>query len=365
MLAQTLPMLVFVLFGGVVADRFERRKVMLFSDFGRAFAVLIIAVLSFLNLLELWHLVGLALFFGTVKGFFSPAYQSLVPQLVNTPDDLASANSLTEFTTQVYMLAGPIMGAVCISLGNTTSAFGFDSLTFCLSALCLLLVRLPAVPRKVTALEHEVSKGVKGVFIDLKQGWGYVIKNPVLWITIGIAAALSVPGAGAFLVTLPKLVKDFYHQDVWLLGIIGLAGGAGTILGAVVTNYINRLGNRGLNLYLSMLVASAGILLFVLPLPSELQAVAACLGMAIFSLGSTIHQIMWMTYLQEKVPDEKLGRVSSIDLLGNYGLWPLGFLLAGVLGDNVSPTLIFIIAGALGVGLYGVGLLSRQVRQLR
>jgi DHA3 family tetracycline resistance protein-like MFS transporter len=365
MLAQTLPMLGFVLFGGVVADRFERRKVMLVSDFGRALAVLLIAVLSFLNLLELWHLVGLALFFGSVKGFFSPAYQSLVPQLVNSPEDLASANSLTEFTTQVYMLAGPIIGAVSISLGNIATAFAFDSLTFCLSALCLLAVRLPGATGKALTPENEVRPGVKGVFLDLKQGWSYVTGQPVLWITIGIAAVLSVPGAGAFLVTLPKLVKDFYHQDVWLLGIIGLAGGAGTILGAIVTNYINRLGNRGLNLYLSMMGASAGILLFVLPLPSELQAVAACLGMASFSLGSTIHQIMWMTYLQEKVPDDKLGRVSSIDLLGNYGLWPLGFLLAGVLGDNVSPTLIFIIAGALGVGLYGAGLFSRRIRQLR
>lgn len=363
MFAQTIPMLSFVLIGGVVADRFDRRKVMLFSDLGRGLAVLTIATLSFLNALELWHLVALALFFGMVKGFFSPAYQSIVPNLVSEPDQLASANSLTELSYQIYMLAGPVVGAVCISLGNIGVAFGFDSLTFGLSALCLVLVRLP-----VTASRPDYNPtrtGVGSVFKELGEGWRYVTGKPLLWITIGIAAILSIPGAGAFLVTLPKLVRDYYHQDVWLLGFIGLAGGAGTVLGAVVTSYVKRLGRQGYCLYLSMFVASAGMLFFVLPLPTELQSISAYLGMFVFTLGSTVHQILWITYLQESVPDEKLGRVNSIDLLGNYGLWPLGFLLAGVLGDNVSPVVIFIVAAVLGMIFYGTGLLLRPVRQLR
>jgi MFS family permease len=363
MFAQTIPMLVFLLLGGVVADRFERRKVMLFSDLARGLAVLTIAALSFLNAIELWHLIVLAVFFGTVKGFFSPAYQSIIPNLVSNPEELASANSLTELSNQIYMLAGPVVGAICISLGNTAAAFGLDSFTFALSALCLLLVRLPV--SVVRPAHNGTSRGVGSIFKELGEGWSYVTRKPLLWITIGIAAVLSIPAAGAFLVTLPKLVRDYYHQDVWLLGFIGLAGGAGTVLGAVVTGYLKRLGRQGYCLYLSMLVASGGILFFVLPLPTELQSTGAYLGMFIFTLGSTVHQIMWMTYLQESVPDEKLGRVNSIDLLGNYGLWPLGFLLAGVLGDNVSPVVIFIVAAGSGLVLYGIGLLLRPIRQLR
>ena len=99
-LAQTFPMVLLLLFGGVVADRFPRQQVMLWSDASRAVAVLLIAVLGMTHLLQLWHLVLLALFFGIVRGFFSPAYQSIIPQVVDK-GDLSSANSLTELSYQL------------------------------------------------------------------------------------------------------------------------------------------------------------------------------------------------------------------------------------------------------------------------
>ncbi len=108
-LAQTLPMILLLLLGGVIADRFPRQQVMLWSDASRAVAVLLIAALGVAHLLQLWHLVLLALFFGTVRGFFSPAYQSIIPQLVEK-GDLSSANSLTELSYQLYCSLGPMLG---------------------------------------------------------------------------------------------------------------------------------------------------------------------------------------------------------------------------------------------------------------
>src|SRR5437762_4340404 len=115
---------------------------MLWSDASRAVAVLLIAVLGLAHLLQLWHLVLLALFFGIVRGFFSPAYQSLIPQLVEK-GDLPSANSLTELSYQLYCSVGPMLGASCVAFAGPAVAFAFDGLTFIVSALCLAGLRLP------------------------------------------------------------------------------------------------------------------------------------------------------------------------------------------------------------------------------
>src|SRR5207302_9341946 len=96
-IAQSLPLIAFLLLGGVAADRLPRRLVMLWSDGGRAVAVLLITALAWAHLLQLWHLIILSLIFGTVNGFFSPAYQAIMPQLVDK-EHLSSANSLTRLT---------------------------------------------------------------------------------------------------------------------------------------------------------------------------------------------------------------------------------------------------------------------------
>ena len=124
-LAQTLPMLLFLLIGGVAADRFHRQRVMFWSDSSRAIAILGIALLGATHLLQIWHLVLLSLYLGTVRGFFSPAYTALIPNLVEK-EELASANALTELSSQLYTLLGPLLGAGCITLACPAVAFAFD-----------------------------------------------------------------------------------------------------------------------------------------------------------------------------------------------------------------------------------------------
>jgi len=145
MTAEMIPRLLFLLLGGVAADRLPKRLVMLCSDAGRAIIVLAIALLGWFHLLQFWHLVALSLFFGVVSGFFSPAYRALPPQLVQT-EDLTSANALTGLGGQLSALIGPVIGAGLVSLVAPASAFAFDGLTFVFSALCLFALRLPALP---------------------------------------------------------------------------------------------------------------------------------------------------------------------------------------------------------------------------
>src|SRR5207248_8253061 len=108
-----------------------------------------------------WHLVLLALFFGIVRGFFSPAYQSVIPQLVEK-GDLPSANSLTELSYQLYCSVGPMLGASCVAFAGPAAAFAFDGLTFLVSALCLVMLRLPVkLSPATTTSGHLPQRGIR------------------------------------------------------------------------------------------------------------------------------------------------------------------------------------------------------------
>jgi len=364
-LAQTFPMILLLLFGGVVADRFPRQQVMLWSDASRATAVLLIAVLGMTHLLQLWHLVLLALFFGIVRGFFSPAYQSIIPQVVDK-GDLSSANSLTELSYQLYCSVGPMLGASCVAFAGSAAAFAFDGLTFIVSALCLAALRLPVrLSSANTTSAHLPRRGIRSAMSEMRDGLRYVAGSTFLWVTIVLSALLTVGGAGSLVVALPKLVHDVYGQGVWLLGAIHAAGGIGSLVAILLAGYLNRLRRRGITMYVMMIGISMAFILFGLPFPHAIEPMVACLAMVVVNFGLAVYQILWLTVMQEIVPDDKLGRVSSIDQLGGYGLWPVGFALAGVIADYISPSWVFIGAGIVNVGLYSIGLSVRAVRELK
>jgi DHA3 family tetracycline resistance protein-like MFS transporter len=363
MIAQTLPMILFLLLGGVIADRFPRKQVMLLSDASRALAVLAIAILGMAHVLQLWHLVILSLFFGTVRGFFMPAYQSIIPQLVEK-DKLASANALTELSYQFYALLGPLVGVGCVALAGTAAAFGFDGLTFLVSALCLLLLRLPASSQAVASASL-AKHGLRATASELREGLRYVAGSTFLWLTMALAAIASIGGAGALQVALPRMVQDVYGQGVWLLGIIWAAGGVGTLLAILLAPHLNRWPRRGTIIYLASILTGLALTVFCLPLPRNVVPTVACIAMALITLGMTITEILWTTLLQEQVPDDRLGRVSSINQLSAFGFWPLGFALTGIIADRISPVSVFLGAGIVVVILYSLALCLRSIRRVQ
>ena len=139
LVAETVPIVLFMLIGGVVADRLPRRLTLLWSDGGRAVVTLVVAGLGIAGLLQFWHLLALAFLFGLAEAFFRPAYQSIPPELV-PPDDLPSANALSSLSRNVSMLIGPALGATLVGLSSASLAFAFDGLTFIVSAVCLIMM---------------------------------------------------------------------------------------------------------------------------------------------------------------------------------------------------------------------------------
>jgi DHA3 family tetracycline resistance protein-like MFS transporter len=330
---STVPMLLFLLIGGVVVDRFNRAWLMLASDLLRGIVVVIVAGLAVSQQLEVWHIFLASTIFGIVDAFFQPAYTSIVPDL--TPSEaLPSANSMTSLSGQAAGIIGPALGASLIALGGTPVAFMLDALSFFISAACLIpLLKVPA-PRSV-------SPGSSSMMRDLREGIGTVFGSPWLWITIVTAALGNICTSGSIGIALPFLVK-------------------GRLLGTIWLSRYSKLRRRGLVAYSAWVFA--GLMIAVMGLSSSVLLVAFA-AMAI-GVSFAIFGLIWTNSLQELVPHEQLGRVSSIDFLGSFALMPIGFGVVGWATDQLGAPLIFVIGGVLTVGLATLGLTHPAIRNL-
>lgn len=374
-IAETIPRLVFLLIGGVVADRLPRRLVMLWSDGGRAVAVLLVALLGWAHVLQLWHLIVLSLFFGFVRGFFMPAYQSIMPELVEK-ENLPSANALNGLTRQMSQLLGPVLGAISVSLGGANSAFAADGASFIVSALCLVFVQVSPRPQSLATAagetgESPVSKpqqrqpiGRGNVWRDMINGLSYISGSTWLWVSLLISAVANVGFVAPLVVSLPKLVHDTYGMGVWLLGALTAANACGAIVASIFVGQLRHLRRRGLLAYSAMMLSGAAILMLGIPMLHGAQIIVSIGAATLIGCGLGIFGVIWATLLQELVPRDKLGRVSSVDLLGSYCLTPIGFAAAGVLTDHIGAGSVFVAGGVLVLLLAGIALAVPSIRHL-
>jgi MFS family permease len=375
LIASMIPRLVFVLIGGVAADRLPRRLIILWSDGGRGLIVLFISIMGFMGLLQFWHLAVESLLFGIVDGFFTPAIMAITPDLVEK-DDLASANALVSFSGNLAQLLGPMLGAGLIAAFNPMGAFAANALSFFLSVAFLLSVRIPERHMALSVVAGESAgdgvqgeqpakqRGIRGVMADALEGLVYVRGSRWLWVTIVNAAVGNIGFMATLAVAMPKLVHDVYGQGAWLLGLISAAGAIGSTLALLLIGQATHLKKRGLMAYLSLILSCIGILLFGLPFPRVAAPIIAPLASILVGFGLAFFNTVWFTVLHETIPSEKLGRVISLDTLGSFAMIPVGEALGGILTDRIGPAMVFIIFGLFNLVNVMIPLLVREVREL-
>ncbi|HEX7587465.1 MAG TPA: MFS transporter [Anaerolineae bacterium] len=347
-----LPMLLFLLVGGIAVDRLPRGRVMLASDLLRGAIVALVAALAFAQMLEIWHVYIASMVFGFVDAFFQPAYTAIVPEIVPS-QLLPSANSLTSLSRQITGIAGPMLGAAIVALGGTPAAFALDAMSFFVSAVCLL----PIVGLLGVQAKEAISSSV---LHDLKEGLGTVFGSPWLWLTIAIFALANVALDGPIAVSLPFLVKDTLHADVDVLGLLYSCSSLGAVVGAVWLGRFKRIRRRGLVTYGAGVVSGIAVLVSGMPIP----VVAICLAFFVEGFAVATFGLVWTNTLQELVPVDRLGRVSSIDMLGSYVLLPIGYGLTGWVTDAFGASMMFVLGGGIGAGLIALGLLHPAIRGL-
>lgn len=310
--ARSVPMLALILIGGAITDRMPRRAIMLLSDAIRGASVLGMALLAGFDVIELWHLIALAVLFGIGDAFFFPAVGAIVPELVSGKD-LVSANSMDAASRPLAMrLAGPALGGVLVATTGTAIAFAVDAATFLVSALFLL--KIPARPAPPRAVHSSVLR-------DIVEGFRYVRSRAWIWATLLMALLAVLFFIGPSEVLLPKLAKvrmDGATSYGWLLAAMG----AGGILGAIAAPLFSS-GPRMRTLYISW---GAGVFFFA-GIAFVHELLPGLLLMAGLGFCFEIGHILWITQMQELVPPRLLGRVRSLDFLVSLTLMPLSYAI--------------------------------------
>jgi MFS family permease len=361
------PMLIFLLIGGVVVDRLPRIRIMLSSDVLSGLVITFVAVFSWLNLLEIWHIYIASIIFGFVEAFFFPAYQAVIPR-ITPPELLISANSLNGLSQRVTGIVGPALGAALVAAGGTSLTFGLDALSFFISALCVLPM-LRSNLDKVQAQEEASGTGVekgsakdafKRGFTDLREGFKLVMTIPWIWITILLFGFVNIMEASPRAVAMPFLIKEDLGADVKLLGILGSAASLGFVVGMLWLGQYTRLHRRGLLGYLSIVATGAALLPFAFKLPIPILIAS----MFVSGMFTSVFALIWTHTLQEMVPGQMLGRVYSIDALGSFVLLPIGFSLSGWATDRFGAPTVFLIGGLSTIALVLLGLIHPAIRKL-
>jgi DHA3 family tetracycline resistance protein-like MFS transporter len=362
-----IPMLIFLLIGGVVVDRLPRLRVMFVSDVLSGLVITFVAVFSWLDLLQIWHIYIASIIFGFVEAFFFPAYQAVIPQI--TPSEyLTSANSLNGLSQRVSGIVGPALGAVLVAAGGTSITFGLDALSFFVSAFFvfpLLRLNLDKVQREDDASEtvsrqRSIKEALRKGFLDLREGFKFVVTVPWIWITILVFGFVNITESGPRAVALPFLIKQDLGADVGLLGILGSAASLGFVLGMIWLGQYVRLRRRGLLGYLAVVISGATLLPFAFKLPIPILVVSTF----ITGISMSVFSLVWTHTLQEMVPAKLLGRVYSIDALGSFVLLPIGYSISGWATDAFGAPIVFLVGGIGTITLILLGLLHPAVRSL-
>jgi MFS family permease len=329
----TVPQVAFVLVGGAITDRFERRRVLLAADVVRAVAVGVVGALAVAGDLRLWHLFVLAACFGVGSALFGPAFSAIVPDLV--PDELIlQANSLERFVRPLAIrFVGPAVGGVIVAQLGAGTAFLLDSASFGASIAALLAIgRLPGLeaPDRRQSLLRGVGEGIAFV---RSQPW---LLGTVVASSIGMLFFL-----GPVYVLLPLVVKQSLGGTASDLGLAFAAGGVGAMIASFV------LAGRGLpRRPLTVVYACWGAMCLQLVGYAVARSlwhviVVALLGTALLVYG----QILWTTLLQRLVPRSLLGRVASVDSLLSWGLTPVSYALTAPVVHALGLDATLVAAG--------------------
>ena len=349
-LAMTLPHVALLLLGGVVSDRFDRRRVMIASDAIRGTAIGVLGLLAVTDRLQLWHVFVLVAVYGAGTAFFGPAFDALVPDIVHD-DNLVQANAIEQFARPAaHGLAGPALGGLLIAAGGSGIAFLVDSATFLVSMACLLRVRTPAAAavEPATPLPGPLRPaGEAAVLDDVKEGFRYVRANPWLWATLLAATFAYLLFTGPVDVLLPYLVKNELDAGAGTLGLILAVGGIGAIGAALAVGTLGT-PKRGMTfIYLAWTVSTLALVGYGL----ARNAWQAAMVSFVFNALETAGTIVWLTTKQRLVPRALLGRVSSFDWFISTGLVPLSFAIVAPVTAAIGARSTLMIAGGVGAAV--------------
>jgi MFS family permease len=327
-----LPILLFMLLGGVIADRHDRRQLLLSSQAVQMVTALMLAVLVFANQVELWHVLTLSVVTGIGQAFGAPAYQSLIPSLVSDRRHLPNAIALNSIQFNLARVIGPLIAGSALAVFGMAVCFGLNGLSFLAVMAALLMLRTRHTP---VSTERRMRE-------EFQQGLSYVRHHPAL-VSLTFLGFATTFLANPLLTFLPLFTQDVFGGDVTEYTQLMAFAGAGAVTGALVVAWLGKFSRMGRTLLVMQLTLGLLVLLFALTRLFWLNAVI------LFGVGTTL--IMTFALLSSLVqliaPDAMRGRVMSLYLMAFRGGMPLGSLAAGWIATRTSAPAVLMVNGLL------------------
>jgi MFS family permease len=345
-----LPIMLFTLIGGVVADRRDRRRVLLASQYIQMTSAFALALLVYLQVVRpapgpgpglsmtVWFVLALSFLTGCAQAFGGPAYQSLIPSLVEKKD-LPNAIALNSVQFNLARIIGPLLAAAALATYGTVFCFTVNGLSFL--AVIASLVALTVPSRQVLPAQPMLA--------ELGGGLSYVRhEGPLFGLTIVafVTTFLAMP----LLTLLPVFVQKVFHLGVAEYGHMMAFQGAGAVVGALIVAWVGRFSRMGSVALMVQIGLGAVIAAFALSsnptLSYALLFVAGIAQLVVFSLTISLVQLV--------VPNEMRGRVMSIYMVAFRSGMPLGSLTAGVLANRFSAPTVLAVDGVLLMAFGGI-----------
>ena len=346
--AETVPLVVFLLVGGVAGDRLGRRRVMLGADVLRAAAQTALGSWILFGHPPLWGFLVLSALVGTGTAFFVPALTGLIPQIVS-PERLRQANALNGLSFSIGGIVGPAVAGVVVATASPGWAILADALSYAVSVASLAALRMgPAVP-----------SAPESFLAQLRTGWSEFWGRTWLWsIVVGASMFNLMTMAPYFVLGAVVAKQSLGGAAAW--GTILGAQGAGAVLGGITMLRLHV--KRPLVVgALSLLVWPFPMLALAYVAPVPVIAAGAFLGGASFAVFDT----QWQTTMQREVPREVLSRVSAYDWFGSLVFLPLGYAIAGPVASVLGMRAVFVAGSAYMCASVAAALFIPSVRNMR
>jgi len=340
----TLPSLLFSLFGGVIVDRFDKQKLIIFTNTGSMILAGLLGILTLIGVIEIWHIIVLSFLLGTINAIDMPARQAFVSEMVEK-DKLASAIALNASIYNSARVIGPSVAGILIGVIGVGGAFLFNAITY-IAAIAVQFVIVPMLHPRPTP-KHPLE--------EIRQGIVYTAGHPIIRSLIMLTAVVSIFG-WSYTTILPLIAKNVYGQDATGLGYLFAAAGAGAVS---ATFFVSAYASR----FKSSYFINGGIIIFAVAMigfsyASDILIAYIALFFSGFGLLSAFSVIN--ARIQHLVEPHVRGRVMSIYLLMFVGLFPVGNLQIGFLSELVGAqeairigAVVVLIASIVGFLLKG------------
>jgi MFS family permease len=329
------PILLFTLIGGVVADRHNRRHMMLMSQCIQMTAAFILATLVFTGKVHISLILALSFVTGIAQSFGGPAYQSLIPSLI-PKEHLPNAIALNSIQLNLARVIGPLVAGAALTTLGMVACFGLNGVSFLFVIAAILALHVTHTPPTVTS----------GIRDELKGGLRYVRDQPQL-VTLMVLGFISAFLGLPLLTFLPIVTKDVFHQDVGLYTRFMTLAGAGAVVGALIVAWIGK--HRHMGLLLLVMQALLGLVAIAFSLSTKiwlsqlLLFIGGAMLVTCFSMTTSLVQLL--------APQELRGRVVSIYMVAFRGGSPLGGLVSGWLVTQLgsAPYVLALNGGLLTI----------------